>query len=218
MPLHFVAGKPPAQGAPLLVLLHGYGSDEEDLTGLAPALDPRFHIVSVRAPIPLPEGGFAWFPLAMTDRGLAVSFEEAEAARDQMCELLVALQQRYDASGRTLLLGFSQGAGMALSSGMQLPGTLAGIAFLSGLFLPEMVPEGAAVDSLDDMPFFMSHGRFDPLIPIARGRESRDMLAGLPLRMVYNEYAMGHEINPECLRDLGEWLKNRADDLEGAGR
>ena len=218
MPLHFVEGKPLAQGAPLLVLLHGYGSDEEDLIGLAQVLDPRFHVVSVRAPIPLPEGGFAWFPLAMTDRGLAVSFEEAEAARDQVCELLVSLQQRYGVSGRTLLLGFSQGAGMALYSGLRLPGTIGGTAFLSGLFLPEMVPDGEAGDSLNDIPVFMSHGQFDPLIPIARGRESRDMLTCLGMRIVYNEYSMGHEINAECLRDLQDWLRKRADELCAAGR
>ena len=102
---------------------------------------------------------------------------------------------------------------MALYSGFRSPETIAGIAFLSGLCLPEMVPEGAASNSLNDMPVFMSHGRFDPLIPIARGRESRDMLAGLPLRTIFNEYAMGHEINSECLRDLQEWLRHRADDL-----
>ena len=213
MPLHYVEGEPPAQGAPLLVLLHGYGSDEEDLMGLAPALDPRFHVVSARAPMRLAEGGFAWFPLAMTEGGLEVSFQEAEAARGEMCELLAGLQQQYDASGRTLLLGFSQGAGMALYSGFRIPETIAGIAFLSGLCLPEMVPEGAASNSLNDMPVFMSHGRSDPLIPIARGRESRDMLADLPLRIIFNEYAMGHEINAECLRDLQEWLRHRADDL-----
>ena len=218
MPLHFVAGKPPAQGAPLLVLLHGYGSDEDDLMGLAQVLDPRFHVVSVRAPVPLPEGGFAWFPLAMTDRGLAVSFEEAGAARDQVCELLDALQQRYDASGRTLLLGFSQGAGMALYSGFRMPETIGGIAFLSGLFLPEMVPGGGAGDSLNGIPVFMSHGQFDPLIPISRGRESRDMLTCLRMRIVYNEYSMGHEISAECLGDLQEWLRKRADELCGAGR
>ena len=218
MPLPFVEGEPPAQGAPLLVLLHGYGSDEKDLMGLATVIDSRFHVVSVRAPIPLPEGGFAWFPLAMTDRGLAVSFEEAEAAREQVCELLVALQQRYDASGRTLLLGFSQGAGMALYSGLRIPETIGGIAFLSGLFLAEMVPDRGAGDSLNGIPVFMSHGQFDPLIPIARGRESRDMLAGLRMGIVYNEYAMGHEINAECLRDLKGWLRNRADDLGGAGQ
>ena len=184
--------------------------------GLAQVLDPRFQVVSVRAPIALPEGGFAWFPLAMTDRGLAVSFEEAEAARDQVCELLDALQQRYDASGRTLLLGFSQGAGMALCSGLRVPGTIGGIAFLSGLFLPEMVPDGEA-DSLNGIPVFMSHGQFDPLIPISRGRESRDMLTCLGMRIVYNEYSMGHEINAECLGDLREWLRKRADELCGAG-
>ena len=218
MSLHYIEGRSPGQGAPLLVLLHGYGSDEEDLMALAPALDPRFHIVSVRAPIRLGEGGFAWFPLRMTEEGLEVSFEESEPARDQLCELIGALQKKYEPSGRTLLLGFSQGAGMALFSGLRIPDTIAGIAFLSGLCLPEMVPQGAAADSLNEMPVFISHGQFDPLIPIARGRESRDMLACLPLRIVYNEYAMAHEINAECLEDLQEWLRHRADDLVRCGR
>ena len=218
MPLHYIEGKPPGQGAPLLVLLHGYGSDEEDLMGLAPALDPRVHVVSVRAPIRLAEGGFAWFPLEMTEDGLAFSLEESGPARDKLCELIGNLQKQYDASGRTLLLGFSQGAGMALFSGLRISETIAGIAFLSGLCLPGMVPEGAAADSLKEMPVFISHGQFDPLIPVAMARESRDILARLPLRILYKEYAMAHEINGECLGDLQEWLHHRASELVRPGR
>ena len=217
MSLHYIEGRRPGQGAPLLVLLHGYGSDEEDLMGLASALDPSFHVVSVRAPIQLAEGGYAWFPLEMTEDGLAVSFEESGPARDMLCELIGDLQQQFGAAGRTLLLGFSQGAGMALSSGFRISETIAGIAFLSGICLPEMVPEGAVADSLKEMPVFMSHGQFDPLIPIAMSRESRDMLARLPLRILYKEYAMAHEINGECLADLQEWLHHREGEVVRPG-
>ncbi len=97
--------------SPLLVLLHGYGSNEEDLMGLAPYLDPRFLMVSARAPQALDLGGFAWFPVEFTPFGLALDQAQARAA----CTRLEAWLEGWRAAPQVdpeqiFLLGFSQGA------------------------------------------------------------------------------------------------------------
>lgn len=209
MPLQYIEAQPSVEteSPPLLVLLHGYGSDENDLMTISPLLDSRFRVVSVRAPIDLPQGGYAWFPIEHTESGLAVCFEDAEAARVQLCNLLVDLQKKYSETEATFLLGFSQGAGMALFSAFHIPTAINGIASLSGLCVKEMLPDSDKTEALKDKPVFMSHGELDPLIPIADGRMSYEMLATLPLRISYHEYAMGHEINQECLQDLRDWFQ-----------
>ena len=209
MPLHYVEAQPlvETESPPLLVLLHGYGSDENDLMTISSLLDSRFRVVSVRAPIGLAQGGYAWFPIESTESGLAVRFEDAEAARVQLCDLLVDLQKQYHETEATFLLGFSQGAGMALYSTFHVPTAINGIASLSGLCVKEMLPDTDKLEALKDKPVFMSHGQLDPVIPIGDGRMSYEMLAKLPLRVSYYEYAMGHEINRECFQDLRDWFQ-----------
>lgn len=213
--LHFVlrppAGAPPPENPPLLLLLHGYGSHEQDLMGLAPQLDPRFLVASARAPQALDMGGFAWFPVEFTPFGLSLRHEEAEAARDQVVTLVRALQQQHGiAPGRTYLLGFSQGASMALSAALQHPELVAGVVSLSGLFATQMVPDQGP-ETLRGLPVLMTHGRQDPLILIGQARKSRELLAALPVDLTYREYDMGHEIDWECLTDLRAWLGERLD-------
>lgn len=196
---------------PLLVLLHGYGSDERDLMGLAPYLDPRFAVVSVRAPQALETGGYAWFAVQFTPFGLVLDHDQAQASR---LELESWLESLVAAPGvdrrRVFLLGFSQGAGMALGAALHRPELVAGVAFLSGLVVPQMIPAGEP-QALSALSVLMTHGRQDPLLPIARGRASRALLEQLPLRLRYREYEMGHEINEECLAEVRGWLTERLD-------
>ncbi len=206
-------GEPCAGGTPppLLVLIHGYGSDERDLMGLAPNLDGRLRSVSVRAPRALEQGGYCWFPVEFTPVGLVVDYDEAESARRRLAELITAHQERHGVSpDDTYLLGFSQGATMALAVGLADPRGSAGVASLSGLCTDKMIPtEAEAVAALRDKPFFVAHGLGDPLIPIAQGRSVDKLLQSLPVDLTYREYAMGHEINADCLSDLSRWLSQR---------
>ena len=111
-PLHHVVykGQQAAErGAPLLLLLHGYGSNEEDLVGLAPHLDGRFVCASARAPHALDFGGFAWFSIEWGPEGVRFDYEEALQSLQQIYELLQGLCVQY-APERVIVAGFSQGA------------------------------------------------------------------------------------------------------------
>jgi phospholipase/carboxylesterase len=200
--------RPPAAPAtgphPLLVLLHGYGSDEQDLLGLGPYLDPRFQLVSLRAPQALELGGYAWFAVQFTPFGLVLDHDQAQVSRlalEGWLEAQVSSQE----VGRVFLLGFSQGAGMALGLALHRPDLVAGVVFLSGLVVPQMIPQGGP-EKLRSLGVLMTHGLDDPLIPIEQGRSSRALLEQLPVRLRYREYEMGHEISEECLAEVQEWL------------
>ena len=198
----------PPEGAPLLLLLHGYGANEEDLLGLVPHLDARFLSVSARAPYALDFGGFAWFNIEIGAQGVRFDFAEAEESLVQVLSLVDALRQVHRPA-RIFIAGFSQGASMALAAALKRPWAFAGAIALSGVCSPDMLPEDAA--SVRDLKVFMSHGRFDPVIPIAQARASRDLLAPLGLDLLYKEYDMPHAIAQPCLDDLAAWLGARLD-------
>ena len=207
---HIVHKSPdaPPEGAPLLLLLHGYGADEEDLLGLAPHLDARLICVSARAPYALDFGGFGWFNIEIGAEGVRFAFAEAKEPLTQVLSLVDALRQEHQPA-RVFIAGFSQGASMALAAALKRPRKFAGVIALSGLCCPEMLPQDAA--SVQGLKVFMSHGRFDPVIPIDQARASRDLLAPLGLDLLYKEYDMPHAIAQPCLEDLASWLRERLD-------
>ena len=206
--LHYIVREPPdgsRSNMPLLILLHGYGANEQDLMDLAPFLDPRCLIISVRAPYAVDFSSFGWFPIEFTESGIILHFDEAVAACDQLSRLVASVTANYPVdAGRVILLGFSQGASLSVAVALNEPERFAAVAALSGRFVPEVMPE--ATESVRGFPIFMTHGEFDQIIPISQGREGHELLSQLPLDLTYTEYPMGHEINQECLEDVRRWI------------
>jgi len=198
-------GKPP-----LLLLLHGYGSNEDDLFSLAPYLDERFLIISARAPVTLTSYSFAsyaWFSLGFTPQGVIIDEQEAESSRLALHSFIKEVVDRYEVdSGAVYLMGFSQGAMMSLSVALTFPGTAAAVVAMSGRLFPQTVEQITDRDALSGLPIFISHGTRDTLLPIHHARDTRSKLAELPVELTYHEYRMGHEINEQSLRDITGWL------------
>jgi phospholipase/carboxylesterase len=187
---------------PLLVLLHGYGADEHDLFALAPYLDPRFHIVSVRAPRHYPPG-YGWYDVAFTQAGIQVDDTHLPESAGQVLALLVSLQEAQSFRSVTLL-GFSQGAAVALYLLLTQPDEIGAVAALSG-HVPTVGWENRVAFS--DKPVFVAHGTRDMVVPIAAGRDAKEKLSTLPVVLDYHEYPMTHEISGETLTDLNAWLE-----------
>ena len=197
----------PQTGAPVLVLLHGYGSNEEDLIGLAPHMDARLISVSARAPHELPFGGFAWFNIEWREDGIRFDYDQAWDAVRQVDALVNEVKRDYSPSG-IVIAGFSQGATMALALGLSRPDAFVGVAALSGLCGEELMPSDR--ESVRGLPVFMSHGCQDEVIAIEQVRAAKPLLESLPVELTYREYeTMGHAIDAECLADLKTWLEKR---------
>lgn len=197
---------------PLLVLLHGYGSNEHDLFGLAPYLDERFLIVSARAPLAMMPGAYAWFELGFAEAGITIDLAQAEASRERIVAFIDEAVAVYGAhAGRVYMLGFSQGAIMSAAVTLTRPELVAGAVLMSGRVLGEMPPSAETLESLIDKPFLVVHGTLDTVLPIANGRASREFLSRLPVALEYHEYQMGHEVSAQSLADVNSWLRKRLD-------
>lgn len=202
--------QPPPRGIlpPTLVLLHGYGSNEADLIPLARELDPRLQIVSLRAPIPLGDQRFAWYPLDWSGETPRARDADMLQARATLVAALNALPGTLDTPDTVFLLGFSQGAILSLEMAIVAPEKIAGVIALSGrapLALDEPAPSG-----LPWPPVFLAHGTADRVIPIeaARGLKSTLETQGVPL--TYLEVpGGGHGVSPEVRRATARWLREK---------
>ena len=208
IPLHYITHNE-NPGAPLLLLLHGYGSNEQDLIGIASYLDVRLMCVSARASYALDFGGFAWFNIDMRPEGISFDFDEARQSLQQVLVLVEALAAEYQPS-KLFVGGFSQGASMALAIALQQPDRFAGALALSGLYGEALMPEDPK--TVRGFKVFVSHGVQDSVISIAQARASKELLNPLDLDMVYNEYDMPHTIDQSCLEDIAVWLRARLDE------
>lgn len=212
---HLVQGArvAPADGAksPLIVLLHGVGSSEHDLFGLASSLDPRLIVVSARGPlIHAQSGGAAWYPVTFSPEGITADETVAADSRDKIIQFLGEAAEAYGADPQRIYLGgFSQGAIMSLYVALTQPEAIAGAVLMSGRLLPMAWGERAGDDRLRGLPILAMHGLYDPGLPIASGREIQEKLSTLPLDFTYQEYPMAHEVSDASLAAATGWLSVR---------
>jgi len=206
--LHFEKHVPvdARDGAPLLVLLHGRGSDEQDLMGLAPHLPPGLIVVSPRAPFAgAPWGygsGWAWYRFLGEDRPEPESFEESQRALgDFLRELPGHLPV---APGPLTLGGFSQGGTMSLAHALRNPGAVPGVLNFSG-FLAAHPSVAATPETVKGTRIFWGHGTQDPAIPFALARRGREALRAASADLEARDYPIGHWIDPRELADAVRW-------------
>lgn len=198
-----------------VVWLHGLGADGHDFEPIVPALGfraaPAVRFVFPHAPmrpVTINQGHVmrAWYDVR--DDG-GERREDAAGVREsqQAIEALVARERaRGIAAARIVLAGFSQGGALALHTGLRHPERLAGILALS-CFLPlASTLEAEASAANRDVPIFMAHGVYDPLIPLARARRSCHALSALGWNVEWREYPMPHAVCDEEVADVADWL------------
>jgi len=206
---HVPAGDGPF---PTIFALHGWGASAHDLLGLAPLfLGGEALVLCPQGPLEVPVGpgmaGYGWFPIS---GGGPPDPAEFEHGVEELGRFLEEARERYPVDPRkAVLLGFSQGGVMAYALALRDPARWAGLAALSS-WLPEALAERIPrKEEHAGLPVFVCHGTEDPMIPVDRGRASREALLPFEVALTYREYPMGHEIRPEALRDLLEWLESK---------
>ena len=205
----------PSAGA-VVIWMHGLGADGHDFEPIVPELDlPRglaVRFVFPHAPLrPVTINGGAvtraWYDVTGLDGARREDERGVRASQRDIEALIERERTRGLRAGRILLAGFSQGGAMALQTGLRHPEQLAGLVVLSS-FLPLADALAAEVSPANrDVPIFMAHGTHDPLIPLARGRESRDRLLALGYGVEWHEYPMPHSVCAEEIADLSAWLR-----------
>lgn len=204
--------------APLVIGLHGRGSNADDLAGLAPALDPGWRYIFPQAPsrLDLSDWGdnFSWYEPIMTDAerqqatqvGIPVS-PQLLAAREQLGAFLAATHARLGTqSEQSALIGFSQGAAMTLDTGLHAAPPYAALVAMSG-YLPEGDDLPAVFATMQKQPLLIVHGTADTVVDVGIARRARQVLAAGGIHAEYREFAIGHEVNEESLAVVAAFLR-----------
>ncbi|MES2124714.1 MAG: alpha/beta hydrolase-fold protein [Gemmatimonadota bacterium] len=198
--------------APVIVLLHGRGSDERDLFPLGRELDARATVVSVRAPFDAaPWGygpGYAWYRFLGGTTPEAESFEAGQQALAAFIDRLPRLLKREIPGSSLLLGGFSQGGTSALAYALRNPGRVAGVLVFSG-FLASHPSIATNASTLTSLPIWWGHGTSDGAIPFENAEVGWQALTAAGAQLTSAAYpGMGHSISATELRDAAGWLRS----------
>jgi phospholipase/carboxylesterase len=197
-----------------VIWMHGLGADGNDFVPVVPELGLQktsVRFVFPHAPIrPVTiNAGMrmrAWYDVS--DGAIRREDEQGVRASQILIEALIGREMKRGTLPRRLVLaGFSQGGAIALQTGLRHPERLAGIMALS-TYIPlaeKLAAEASAANR--DVPIFMAHGSYDPLIQLARAEASRDLIRRLGYAVDWHEYPMPHSVCAEELRDIGAWLE-----------
>lgn len=196
------AGKPP-----LIILMHGVGSNEQNMFSFASSLPGQFLVVSVRGPLILGQNSFAWFQVRFTPQGPVINQEQAENSRKEILQFIEDLKMfEYFDEKRVYLMGFSQGGIMSYSVALTAPEKIKGIAVMSGRLLTEVKPLTASKDRLKNLKIYVSHGTQDSVLKFQYALDAIAYLDSKGLNPEFHQYPEDHTINQQMLDDVSVWF------------
>ena len=194
--------------SPLLLLLHGYGSNEADLHSFANYLPEHYTVVSIRAPHALPSGGFAWYNINFdNDMNKFNDHNQAKNSIKLIMKFLDELIEKYSIESNDIsLLGFRQGTILSYALGLNFPERFKKIIGFSGYIDESMVFTNTNNLDYSNLNLYISHGTQDPVIPVDWARKSIEILKKEKINHNYKEFVSGHTISPDNFYDFKSWL------------
>ncbi|MGG6232004.1 alpha/beta hydrolase [Tenacibaculum sp. SDUM215027] len=211
MSLQYIVREPKTSNPtpPLLILLHGYGSNEQDLFSFAEELPDDLLIVSARAPHDMGYGGYAWYAINFDSvNGKFSDLAQAAESVDKIASFIDEIKVKYNTnSDKTFLLGFSQGAILSYALSFKYPNKVKHVVALSGYVNEELLP--AEIDDSITTDYYISHGTVDQVLPIDWARKAPVLLKDFKLANEYSEYPVGHGVAPQNFYSFKSWIEER---------
>jgi phospholipase/carboxylesterase len=199
---------PDSRDQPLVIFLHGYGSNEQDLFGMKDELPASYTYLSVRAPMVMEEGSYQWFR-KKGEGAYNGETDDLKASGQLLLDFIAKAARKYHTvPDKVYLVGFSQGAIMSYEVALRHPEAVGGIAALSGRILPVLKAELKPDEKRQSLAIFIGHGTADKRLPYSDGTEANSLLQSVSLEPEFHAYqGVGHNISAEELQDLSAWLQ-----------
>ena len=209
LPLNYLAhADEQARNRPLVIFLHGSGSNEEDLFDLKDELPGHYNYLSVRAPKAMEPGRYQWFA-KKGEGAYDGDTSDLKASGQMLLDFIDKARAKYQADASSVyLVGFSQGAMMSYEVALRHPEAVGGIAAMGGRVLPVLRTELTPAEPRRALAVFIGHGTADPIIPYRDGTEADTFLKTLALEPEFHAYpGVGHHISALEVQDLRAWLE-----------
>ena len=196
---------------PLVLLLHGYGSNEEDLFSFAADLPEEYYIISARAPYNMQYGAYAWYAINFdADENKFSDNQQAIISRDLIARFIDELIQKYPVNAKNVtLVGFSQGSILSYAIALSHPEKVQRVVALSGYISEPILEENYLQNNFTKLKVFHSHGTVDQVIPVEWARKTKPFLDKLGIQSIYKEYPIGHGVAPQNFYDFKNWLQEK---------
>ena len=202
------------QKVPLVLAMHGFKSNMDDLFVLSQFVDSRYMYVSLQAPHSTGPNSYKWFDLIFSNGGdVHGNKSEAIESAELVSNFIDGMVERYAVDEeKVYLLGFSQGAMLSLLLALSEPEKVAGAALLSGKIIKDLEKDVSEnKEAISKLSFLVTHGKKDKAIDIEKAREMKKMLEEKSVNLSYNEYDMKHQISQDCIKDITKWFANQLD-------
>jgi phospholipase/carboxylesterase len=209
LPLKYVAqANAESNHQPLVIFLHGYGSNEQDLFGIKDDLPAQYNYLSVRAPMVMEAGSYQWFR-KKGEGAYNGETDDLKVSGQVLLEFIAQAAKKYHTEpGKVFLVGFSQGAIMSYEVALRHPEAVGGIAALSGRILPVLKAELQPDEKRQSLAIFIGHGTADTRLPYSDGSEANSLLQTISLEPEFHAYqGVGHSISADEIQDLSAWLQ-----------
>lgn len=209
--------EPPLPADACVIWLHGLGADRFDFQPVAEALQrslgsTRFVLPQAPTRAVSINGGYqmpSWYDILAMSPARAINREQLEQSAQQVIDIIEAQRDAGVDPSRIFLAGFSQGGAVVLHTGfLRWQGPLGGVLALS-TYAPTFSDQAQLSDLQRAVPVFCLHGNQDGVVLPSMGRAAHDWLLSHEVTVKWQEYAMGHEVLPEEIRDIGNWLAAR---------
>ncbi|PZD78210.1 alpha/beta hydrolase [Mesonia sp. K7] len=206
---HLVRPSNLSEKAPVILMLHGYGSDENDLFSFASELPDKYLIVSAKAPNAMMPYGNAWYDINFDASGdKFTNDKQAIASRDLITKFIDEIVENYNGDKENMtLLGFSQGAILSYAVAISNPKKVQRVVALSGYVHPSIFKEGYKDLDFSNLKIYASHGSVDQVIPVDWARKNKPFLDNLDIKNTYSEFPVGHGVSPQNFFEFKKWLE-----------
>jgi len=193
--------------APCIFFLHGFGSNMQDLFGLSPFFPKNWNCISLQATIPVQFNGWAWAEINFENILKIYNPKQIKYHHQKIIDSIdLSIKKLNLNPSQIYLLGFSQGAGLAMYSGLINPKKYNAIIALSGCLSTKEFESEIDKENIQNLNIFMGNGIQDEVIKLPLAQKTRDELSKLNIKLNYNEYSAGHTISNDCLNDFLNWI------------
>lgn len=208
---HLVRPSNLKENPPLALLLHGYGSNEEDLFSFASELPEELLVVSARAPHNLEMFGHAWYAINFdATHGKWSDDKQAIESREKIVAFIDEVVEAYGADPNNInLIGFSQGTILSHAVALSYPEKIKNVVGLSGYINKDIIKPGYEDRDFSKLGVYASHGQVDQVIPLEWAQKTPEFLTQLGIDHIYEEFPVGHGVSPQNFYSFKNWLVER---------
>lgn len=192
----------------MLVMMHGYGANEQDFNDFPVIVPGNMIVVSLRAPLPVAGDSYQWYRNSATE---AQAANDVKNSRQEVVATVKTLQQQYHISpAHTYIGGFSQGAVMTYAVALHSPQLFHGAVIFSGRLPAGFKAASLSAQAMRNLHIFVGHGEADNRIPLSHAKQAVDVISQWVPDVTFKTYpGMGHTINLDEIKDFRQWLSQQ---------